>query len=1520
MRKKHNIKDIFRLSAGAILGLALCGAHAAQLPMPEYSGPNTGYTFPAAFTAFDLSSVATNLPANAATPQVSEWTRINQPGDTMVISAETLSTFSGDEEGRQTAFAYYGPNVLDMGRIQRLDGQQCSVTLPETLPVDEMYYMWPRNKNGYGKPVEINQTEAWWVGPDLVSKGETFSVFGRNLDLGSDGCYLYIEELNRWLSSSSANPCKADFVLPNDIANGTYTVWAHNGHGQEFGWAEPFSLDVANSISWNAGSITAASASYAHVMAAIDAAGDYYTVNIPAGTCVIPRDIHLPNRIWLKGAGQGKTIFKPAAVYEDSSYSGFALIDNGYAYNKGGVLAHFKEGKISDITFSQGDGTPELKHLLRMAGKRTYIENCTFSHTELTDGTLAGNSIISIGGSAYHSGENASEHIFVRGCTFNQGARVALGGKQVFYSGNFNNGMFDLGTLVKLGVGKEIAVTDGVAQDYDNSDYTSGYGWSQGRFFGGNGQVGASRNVYIGGNETIDMAPRYDYDEGFWGSDQAHQNAGEQIMFEALFTRYRGAVQSATANTFKCSGLLAEYDNLTAVIISGKGFGQSREVSTVNTATGTATITEDWLVQPDSSSVVMIGYFYSHFAVYGNMFDGVARTLGTDTRSTASAGVSFYGGFHNSVVAGNTMKEIETAMYNWSLVEDVGGTASRTVQPNYFNQFVDNHIESCMYGMSDQVYGGSLGDVTTGDVAIYGTVWRNNSFDQVTGSFLRTSGDNLNLYVKMIVYDQNTANSASTGLGYSIADHLVLTGNEIQGSGSGLTLNVAGHIPVLYENEFSGFSSRYTGNLPGAILEVPVRVVEVSEDSATTAVEVRNSGTDTLNWSASTDSSWLNITTASGAIDSEQGEAELAFEVDAAPADGAEAVVEVVADGQVQQMTVIYTADASIAPPPPVDPPAPVLTGITISGPARVNEQSSAHYTCTATYSDNSSDTVDADWSEDSVVAAIDSSGNLTTGDVTADEQVTVTAEYEEFSASTDVTISYVAPFLDHIEITGPTSVVEGESATYTCAAHYSDGSVLVINPAWSDNSSSATISVAGVLTAGDISADASISVSASFGGKTDSHAVTLNYIPPTLTGLTILGSFAVDEESGSQFSCVGSFSDGTTATVSPAWSENSTFASISSTGFFTATDVASSMSAVITASLSGMTVSRGVTITYIPPHVTGIEIAGYDSLNEEMTTQFTCESIYSDGSRQSIVPVWSIGSGAASIDASGTLTAGNIAADEIATVVATFDGKTDSFDIAILYVAPAVTGLSIAGPVALEEGASAAFTCTASYADGTTGVITPIWSESSSYASISAVGLLTAGDVASDQSVSITATINGIIANHALTVLYVAPPVTVTGISINAPTALNENTVETLTCIAIYSDGTTATVSPVWATDSDIASVDSSGALSVGNTFADTFVLVSASYGGQIATHSIGIWVMGNQIFYPLSGFEGKTVKARLWDEAAQEWIELGEMVSPEELVVENVAKDQWYMVSVEELNGATGEWNLVHTSWISM
>jgi hypothetical protein len=114
---------------------------------------------------------------------------------------------------------------------------------------------------------------------------------------------------------------------------------------------------------------------------------------------------------------------------------------------------------------------------------------------------------------------------------------------------------------------------------------------------------------------------------------------------------------------------------------------------------------------------------------------------------------------------------------------------------------------------------------------------------------------------------------------------------------------------------------------------------------------------------------------------------------------------------------------------------SPFLAGVIIIGPTSVSENSTAGYLARATSSDGTYKTIAANWTEDSPNATISTTGVLTTGEVTADSSIRVTATYVEdgITKAAGVTVTIVNggfKTLTALSLSGPTSVAEGQTAT----------------------------------------------------------------------------------------------------------------------------------------------------------------------------------------------------------------------------------------------------------------------------------------------------------------------------------------------------------------------------------------------------------------------------------------------------------------------------------------------------------
>lgn len=334
-----------------------------------YAAPSPEPPFPSYFDTFTPPHFA----PNSSAPAVAEWTRSAAPGNAMELSLAALTTDSafvvyGQTGPAETAPINITPQVLDIAPMLTpaiTAGQIAAMLLPTTtsgMP-QGMYLTWPENNIGYGNPVAINRTEAWWAGPLTVTVGDTASIYGRNLTYpgtyssGSTPPLVYLVSTGGGATTaapvSAANPYKVDFSVAT-VTPGTYNIWIHNGAGGHFGWSEvqglsqgatpaqygPATLTVSATSPWDC---EASGPSSFNVMTGYGATGDgatddtiaitnaitaagsyannsshpYATIYFPAGTYMVTTGFQPPNNVCFMGAGttnwQNQSVSTPTA-------------------------------------------------------------------------------------------------------------------------------------------------------------------------------------------------------------------------------------------------------------------------------------------------------------------------------------------------------------------------------------------------------------------------------------------------------------------------------------------------------------------------------------------------------------------------------------------------------------------------------------------------------------------------------------------------------------------------------------------------------------------------------------------------------------------------------------------------------------------------------------------------------------------------------------------------------------------------------------------------------------------------------------------------------------------------------------------------------------------------------------------------------------------------------------------------------------------------------------------------------
>jgi hypothetical protein len=507
------------------------------------------------------------------------------------------------------------------------------------------------------------------------------------------------------------------------------------------------------------------------------------------------------------------------------------------------------------------------------------------------------------------------------------------------------------------------------------------------------------------------------------------------------------------------------------------------------------------------------------------------------------------------------------------------------------------------------------------------------------------------------------------------------------------------------------------------------------------------------------------------------------------------------------------------------------LTGLYIAGPVSVTKNTYAQYTATAVFSDGTSSTVTpSSWTLNSgAPASISSSGLLSAGNVSVNTPVTATATY------TLNGITKTANYSINI-VTGTTSYQFKELIT--------NGTFLNGSYGWT-------------LT-GNFQADSRFSVynnepgyaylanSDGSGGNNLSGTLSQTItIPANATSATLGFYYRITTtESGSigyDFLNIQLITG--SGTVHLGYKSN---ADSNSSYTYQSFDLGAYKGQTVTVQFYATTDGSNPTVfrvddvsvqvlVPVPPTPVWFGVGGPASVLEGGTAQYNAIVAYSDGSIVPVTPNWSV-SGPAAISSSGFLTAGSVNIDTPATITATYSGFNPlPYNITIINVAPVFSYLTISGPTTINENSSGQFSATAVYSDGSSVSVPATWSVTSGPGSISSSGLLTVGQVNGNTTTTISAnyTIGSITrsATQQVSVVYVAPPPTLTSLSINGPSSVNENSTAQYSGTAWFSDGSSQIVNPTWTVNSTIASISEFGLLSAGIVPANTHISVSASY-----------------------------------------------------------------------------------------
>jgi hypothetical protein len=899
----------------------------ADLPdMPNVPQPNPAPAAPSGWDVF--TPPVTSAPPASGSPTIAEWTRTGVSDDSLILTGNAFSNNAGVDAGDDTMFVVYGQtgnsdSIQSTALIQRLDGLKAAITLPTGLPAWSTYFLWPKNSSGYGYPVGINRTEAWWVGPDQATQGDTVSIYGRNLSHngGTTTSWVYIQQAGaagQWATVTSVNPYRVQFTVPTTLSdgvtpfpNGTYQVWIHNGHGGNYGWGGPLTLTVQAPFAWesdpasifnvkdygakgdgvtddfnaiNAADVAASSYAYINGYGALARPATLY---FPAGTYMMSQGVGINSGFHFMGDGMNSTFLKcNGGFLTPQSQLANPAGHNGLFFGNGGTLFNVEfsgltldaNGNFNPNAAGTGDGGSLLN------GGWSSITNFALSDVGIKVDRPG----------IYCASLTAMDHASIVNCTFSGGDLFLFqGSKQSVNNCNFFEAKGQEEAILQWGI-SNLSITDCTAKDTD----INAPGWDN--FIVGNAAYGTETNVYIGDNSTVLGPPP--------GS-----NSGAAVLSEGTHAWYQGTPTAATATTVTFSDLatnslssafVTAIDNntlineYTATIASGTGLGQYRLITNYD-GSNTITVSPAWNVAPDPSSVVLIGRAADKWVVYHNTFQGKSYYA---TDNIGMAGIQPNAGGYEWIGDNNTITQMNTALIaqasEWNTQN---GQTVESAAPCYFIYYANNTIQDCYEGIRAGF--GTAQVSPSAGIGFLGNVFRNNSVSDITtdGAYASTDAG-ATIPLDMTLFEHNTFTNLSSGINldnnvpgtingvHSSTKNVILYKNSFSlgtaayAGSYGIYFGPETLAPSLIDNTWTDFATTYAGTPPGAILDLPLRNFNVSGTTASgtqdATLTIWDSGTAPLNWAATSDSSWLTLSSGSGTVADEDSNSTLTFTCD----------------------------------------------------------------------------------------------------------------------------------------------------------------------------------------------------------------------------------------------------------------------------------------------------------------------------------------------------------------------------------------------------------------------------------------------------------------------------------------------------------------------------------------------------------------------------------------------------------------------------------------------------------------
>ncbi len=655
---------------------------AARLPRPAESA-DADFLPQAPGDAFQTGFASSPEATADRAPAISEWNRTTHPGESFTMTGARFTLRDGEAAGSDTTVWIWADTPtggeLRQARVWSVRDSILTATLPKDIPFGT-YLVWVENEAGIGPPAAVNRTTGQWIGPlgNKARAGETKRVFGRNLatDHGTKDSHVFIRaadgtELQR-CKVTRVDPYAVTFVVPENLPDGDYEVYVHNGHGGKFGWGEPVRLTVHSEersdrqvvISPDAPKLAETLQQAVDRMSEQPGGG---TVRLAAGKFDVTAEVVVRSGVRLAGAGMDKTFYR------------------------GSTLRVMSRTAVEDMTLAQGvkahESSPAVLEDVRFAGidtLRMAWRGMWHRRIEVADSIVP---IIDVPGEDMHfhgnrlSGDRMYDHAGI----------YPFGSRVIIEANHFENDW-----PVDEEGNKLLETSDAIPREHRRAP---GPPWiARVVCIGGRGYKPIMDRHYIAHNTSTDVT--------------CEQNIGEMILFHDHRGTWFGQVADAEGKTLRvrterridgremrlmgldAGGPIAGDVGDYAVIVGGTGIGQARRIADISDDRETLTLDRAWRITPAGDSRIVITRLWVDNVVYRNELNAFPEGYRLTTHS-ASTGINIWGNAWNTAAEGNVSRRTN------------GGRNIRGVPlcPSYWNEFRDEQAYERFHRGAYQIAG-----------------------------------------------------------------------------------------------------------------------------------------------------------------------------------------------------------------------------------------------------------------------------------------------------------------------------------------------------------------------------------------------------------------------------------------------------------------------------------------------------------------------------------------------------------------------------------------------------------------------------------------------------------------------------------------------------------------------------------------------------------------------------------------------------------------------------------------------